>query len=108
MVAPPGSEVAGLAGQMRAALIGMADESAPIWARLWSVTIPALLAVEAAGVVPEQSYEAAATAADVVSSEKKVCSTTPSASAPASSSERSPIAVNRMGTSSSKEGSCTR
>ncbi|MBR7829953.1 hypothetical protein KDK95_26860 [Actinospica sp. MGRD01-02] len=64
VVAPPGSEVAALAGQARAALIGMADESAPIWARLWSVTIPALLAVEAAGVVPAQSYEAAATAAD--------------------------------------------
>jgi glucose/mannose-6-phosphate isomerase len=64
VVAPPGSEVAALAGQARAALIGMADESAPIWARLWSVTIPALLAVEAAGVVPAQPYEAAATAAD--------------------------------------------
>lgn len=64
VVAPPASEVAALAGQARAALIGMADESAPIWARLWSVTIPALLAVEAAGVVPAQSYEAAATAAD--------------------------------------------
>lgn len=64
VVAPPSSEVARLAGQIRAVLIGMADESAPIWARLWSVTIPALLAVEAAKVVPEQSYEAAANAAD--------------------------------------------
>ena len=64
VVAPPTSEVAKIAGQTRSALLGMADESAPIWARLWSVTVPALLAVEAAGILPAQSYEAAATAAD--------------------------------------------
>jgi hypothetical protein len=64
VVAPPSSEVARIAGQTRSALLGMADESAPIWARLWSVTVPALLAVEAAGILPAQPYEAAATAAD--------------------------------------------
>jgi glucose/mannose-6-phosphate isomerase len=64
VVAPPSSELARLAGPARAALLGMADESAPVWARLWSVAIPALLAVEAAGILPTQSYEAAAAAAD--------------------------------------------
>ena len=64
VVAPPGSELGRLAGQSRAALLGMADESAPVWARLWSVTVPALLAVEAAGILPAQSYEPAAAAAD--------------------------------------------
>ena len=64
VVAPPGSELGRLAGQTRAALLGMADESAPVWARLWSVTVPALLAVEAAGILPAQSYEPAAAAAD--------------------------------------------
>jgi len=64
VVAPPSSELGQLAGPTRAVLLGMADESAPVWARLWSVTIPALLAVEAAGILPAQSYEAAAAAAD--------------------------------------------
>ena len=64
MVAPPDSALGRLAGPSRAALLGMADEVAPVWARLWSVAIPALLAVEAAGILPPQSYEAAATAAD--------------------------------------------
>ncbi|HWG28398.1 SIS domain-containing protein [Actinospica sp.] len=64
VVAPPTSELARLAGPARAALLGMADASAPVWARLWSVAIPALLAVEAAGILPAQSYEAAAAAAD--------------------------------------------
>ena len=64
VVAPAGSELGRLAAPARAALLGMADESAPVWARLWSVTVPALLAVEAAGILPAQSYEAAAAAAD--------------------------------------------
>ncbi|HTJ68574.1 MAG TPA: SIS domain-containing protein [Actinospica sp.] len=64
VVAPPSSEVAAVAGPARAALLGMADASAPVWARLWSVAVPALLAVEAAGILPAQSYEAAAAAAD--------------------------------------------
>ncbi|HET9168449.1 MAG TPA: SIS domain-containing protein [Actinospica sp.] len=64
VVAPPSSELARLAEPARAALVGMADESAPIWARLWSVTVPALLACEAADIVPAQSYEGAAAAAD--------------------------------------------
>ncbi len=46
----PLPELGRLAGPARGALLAMADESAPVWARLWSVTIPALLAVEAAGV----------------------------------------------------------
>ena len=64
VVAPPGSELGRLAAPARAALLGMADESAPVWARLWSVAVPALLAVEAAGILPAQAYEAAAAAAD--------------------------------------------
>jgi glucose/mannose-6-phosphate isomerase len=64
VVAPPESELARLAAPARAALLGMADESAPVWARLWSVAVPALLAVEAAGILPAQSYEPAAAAAD--------------------------------------------
>jgi len=64
VVAPPGSEVGLLAAPARAVLLGMADESAPVWARLWSVAIPAMLAIEAAGILPAQPYEAAAAAAD--------------------------------------------
>jgi hypothetical protein len=64
VVAPAGSELGRLAGPARGALLAMADESAPVWARLWSVTIPALLVVEAAGLLPAQSYETAAAAAD--------------------------------------------
>jgi glucose/mannose-6-phosphate isomerase len=64
VVAPPESELARLAAPARAALLGMADESAPVWARLWSVAVPALLAVEAAGILPAQSYEPTAAAAD--------------------------------------------
>ena len=64
VVAPPASPIGKLAGPARAALLGMADDAAPVWARLWSVAVPALLAVEAAGVLPAQPYEAAAAAAD--------------------------------------------
>jgi glucose/mannose-6-phosphate isomerase len=64
VVAPPGSPLGKLAGPARAVLLGMADDAAPVWARLWSVAVPALLAVEAAGVLPSQPYEAAAAAAD--------------------------------------------
>jgi len=64
VVAPPASPVGRLAAPARAALLGMADEAAPVWARLWSVAIPVLLAAEAAGVLPAQPYEAAAAAAD--------------------------------------------
>lgn len=63
-VAPSASPIGRLAEQSRAALLPMADEAAPVWARLWSVAIPVLLVLEAAGVLPEQSYEAAAAAAD--------------------------------------------
>jgi hypothetical protein len=64
VVAPPASPIGRLAEQSRAALLPMADEAAPVWARLWSVAIPVLLVLEAAGVLPPQSYEAAAAAAD--------------------------------------------
>lgn len=64
VVAPPDSPLGRLAGPARAALLAMADDAAPVWARLWSVAVPALLAVEAAGVLPPQPYEAAAAAAD--------------------------------------------
>ena len=64
VVAPASSELGRLAEPARAVLLGMADEVAPVWSRLWSVAVPALLAVEAVGVVPAQPYEAAAAAAD--------------------------------------------
>jgi hypothetical protein len=64
VVAPPASPIGRLAGPARAVLLGMADDGAPVWARLWSVAVPVLLAVEAAGVLPAQPYEAAAAAAD--------------------------------------------
>jgi glucose/mannose-6-phosphate isomerase len=64
VVAPAASELGQLAGPARGVLLGMADESAPVWARLWSVTIPALLAIEAADLLPALSYETAAAAAD--------------------------------------------
>ncbi|WP_051451462.1 SIS domain-containing protein [Actinospica robiniae] len=64
VVAPPASPIGRLAADSRAALLPMADEAAPVWARLWSVAVPVLLVLEAAGVLPAQSYEAAAAAAD--------------------------------------------
>ena len=64
VVAPSGSPIGRVAEQSRAALLPMEDEGAPVWARLWSVAIPVLLVLEAAGVLPAQSYEAAAAAAD--------------------------------------------
>jgi hypothetical protein len=64
VVAPSASPIGRLAEDSRAALLPMADEAAPIWARLWSVAIPVLLVLEAAGVLPAQPYEAAAAAAD--------------------------------------------
>lgn len=64
VVAPPASPIGRLAEPARAALLGMADDSAPVWSRLWSVAVPAMLAVQAVGVLPPQPYEAAAAAAD--------------------------------------------
>ncbi|HEX4791138.1 MAG TPA: SIS domain-containing protein [Actinospica sp.] len=64
VVAPPESPIGRLTAQTRAVLLGMADDGAPVWARLWSVAVPVLLAVQASGVLPAQPYEAAAAAAD--------------------------------------------
>lgn len=64
VVAPPASAIGRLCAQVRGTLIPMGDDSAPVWARLWSVAIPALMVAETAGILPPQSYEAAASAAD--------------------------------------------
>jgi glucose/mannose-6-phosphate isomerase len=64
VVAPPASAIGQLCAQVRGTLIPMGDDSAPVWARLWSVAIPALMVAETAGILPPQSYEAAASAAD--------------------------------------------
>jgi glucose/mannose-6-phosphate isomerase len=64
VVAPPASPIGGLCARVRGTLIPMADDSAPVWARLWSVAVPTLMVAETAGVLPPQSYEAAAAAAD--------------------------------------------
>jgi glucose/mannose-6-phosphate isomerase len=64
VVAPPASPIGQLCGQVRGILIPMEDDSAPVWARLWSVAIPALMVAESAGILPKVSYEAAASAAD--------------------------------------------
>lgn len=64
VVAPPPSPIGRLCEQVRGILIPMADDSAPVWTRLWSVAVPALMAAETTGILPAQSYEAAASAAD--------------------------------------------
>jgi glucose/mannose-6-phosphate isomerase len=64
VVAPPASAIGRLCEQVRGTLIPMDDDSAPVWARLWSVAVPALMVAETAGILPPQSYEAAASAAD--------------------------------------------
>jgi len=64
VVAPPASPIGDLCRQVRGTLIEMADDVAPVWSRLWSIAIPTLIAAETAGVIPPQSYDAAASAAD--------------------------------------------
>lgn len=63
-IAPPGSAVGGICREVRGTLIGMGDDQAPVWARLWSVAVPVLLALHAAGVLPAPDFAAAASAAD--------------------------------------------
>ena len=63
-IAPESSPVGELCQGVRGTLIAMGDEQAPVWARFWSVAIPAFMALEAAGAVPRPDYEAAAAAAD--------------------------------------------
>lgn len=64
VVAPPASPIGELCMQIRGTLIAMEDDVAPVWSRLWSIAIPTLIAAEAAGVIPAQRYDAAASAAD--------------------------------------------
>lgn len=64
VVAPTTSPIGDLCMQVRGTLIAMADESAPVWSRLWSIAVPTLIAAEAAGAIPPQRYDAAASAAD--------------------------------------------
>lgn len=63
-VAPPASPIGRLCPQVRGSLIPMEDDVAPVWARLWSVAVPVLMTAQCAGVLPPQSYDAAAAAAD--------------------------------------------
>lgn len=63
-VAPTISPIGDLCKQIRGTLIAMADDVAPVWSRLWSIAVPTFIAAEAAGVIPPQRYDAAASAAD--------------------------------------------
>jgi glucose/mannose-6-phosphate isomerase len=64
VIAPPTSPIGDMCKQIRGTLIAMADDVAPVWSRLWSITIPALITAESAGVIPAQQYDIAASAAD--------------------------------------------
>ena len=63
-VTPALSPIGQVCLQVRGALVDMTDEIAPVWARLWSVAVPVLIVAESIGVIPAQSYEAAACAAE--------------------------------------------
>ncbi|HEV2641023.1 MAG TPA: SIS domain-containing protein [Actinocrinis sp.] len=63
-VTPEQSPIGQVCRQVRGALLDMPDESAPVWARLWSVAVPVLLTAEVTGVIRPQPYEAAACAAE--------------------------------------------
>lgn len=64
VAAPRSSAIGELCTQVRGTLIPMADDTAPVWSRFWSVAVPTLLTAELAGIIPAQQYEAAASAAD--------------------------------------------
>jgi glucose/mannose-6-phosphate isomerase len=64
VIAPPGSPIGQMCRRVRGLLIAMADDTAPVWARLWSVAVPLLVTAECAGVLPPQPYDMAAAAAD--------------------------------------------